>query len=102
MFTIKSVFRVDAETVRVLVAVDAKHWNTCKAKGHLAQLYCVDISNAIYRGYQVQAYKPSVGQGECRASNGVKALTLDYADSVWVPAPDNVVRVDFKARKRVA
>lgn len=101
MFKITNVFRVDVNTVRVLVSVDAKHWHACKAKGHLGQLYGVDISNAVFHLHQVKAYNPSVGDyGNAR--DGLKRFTFDYTDSAWCPAPANVVRVDFKNRKRVA
>ena len=101
MFKITSVFRVDAETVRVLVSVEAKHWHAAKAKGQLGALYGLDISNAVFHMHQVKAHNPTVGDYG-KARDGVKQFTFDYADKEWAPVPNNVVRVDFKARKRVA
>lgn len=105
MFKINSVFRIDAATVRVLVEVDAKHWNACKAKGQLGALYGIDISNAVFQLHQVKAHNPTVSDRLRAVRVGtitLKTLILDYADSEWAPVPDNIVRVDFKARKRVA
>lgn len=96
MFKVINIVRLNVELVQVKVQICSKEWNGIKAKGQLGQLYGVDISNLLYQDYGVQAYCPSVGDRD-RAKNGLKTIDLTYQDKVWIPAPDNVVHVDFKA-----
>jgi hypothetical protein len=99
MFQVKNIVRVDSETVKVTVTMDAKEFNKAKKQG-LGQLFGIDISNHVFREYGIKAYNPSVDGIKSRAVQGVKTLQLYYKDDAWV-YNDNVVRVDFAA-KRVA
>ena len=96
MFQINNVRRIDAETVLVTVTMDAKAWTKARSKG-LGMLYGIDISNAVYREYGIKAYNPTVADRD-RAKAGIKTIQLYYADSVWIPKPNNVVRVQFAKR----
>lgn len=103
-FQIKSVNRISSDTVRVVVTMDAKVWRkACKSYGSMSLgcLYGVDISNAVSQGYGVKAWNPTVNDVE-RASKGIKTLILFYNDTDWAATPNNLIRVDFIARKRVA
>ena len=97
MFEILSVERRDAETVHVRVRIPVKAWNKARRDG-LGSLYGVDISNAVHRAYGVKAYNPSVADRQ-RAMAGFKFISLYYQDATWT---SNVIRVDFRARRRVA
>jgi hypothetical protein len=101
MFKIESIYRHDSELVTVKVTCDAKAWAKMAAKGQLGALYGIDISNAVYQASGVQASNPIVSD-QLRAKNGIKVIELSYADSVWVEPENNVIRVDFFARRRVA
>lgn len=101
IFKIVRIERVDAETVRVDVRLDAKQWLATKQRGQLGALYGVDISNAAYRTHGVKASNPTVSDGE-RASGGIKYISMYYADATWTIAPDNVIYVDFINKKRLA
>lgn len=94
MFNIIRIYRDSLSTVRIDVAIDAKAWRSAKAKGHLGQLYGVDISNAVYRAFSVKAYQPTVSDRQ-RAVKGVKTVSLWYQDATWIDKPSNVIRVDF-------
>jgi hypothetical protein len=99
-FTIESIYRHNAELVTVKVTMDAKTWAHCKASGLLGCLYGIDISNEVYRTSGVNALHPIVCD-TLRAKGGIKLIELSYADTKWVEV-DNVIRVDFKTRRRVA
>jgi hypothetical protein len=101
MFKIVTVSRYDAESVKVLIDIDADAWRDHAKRGDLGQLYGVDISNRVFREYGVKAYNPTVDHNS-RAVKGVKRLTLYYADAQWKPAPlAQVIPVDFKTRRRL-
>lgn len=95
MFKVINIVRLSAELVTVTVSMCSKEWCKTRAKGNLGQLYGIDISNTLYHEFGIRAYMPSVGDRE-RASSGVKTITLTYQDREWTPAPNNVIRVDFK------
>lgn len=99
MFTIDTVERIDTNTVRARVFMPLSEFNTAKRKGALGALYGIDISNALSRGYGVKAYAPTVDVNS--GGKGVKIIDLYYQDNEWLPVPDNVVHVDFKAKKRI-
>lgn len=101
MFKIEMIYRHDADLVTVKVTMPAKEWLACKAKGQLGALYGVDISNQVYREFGVQASNPIVAD-DMRAKGGIKVLELSYADSTWIEPVNNVIRVDFISRRRVA
>lgn len=100
-FKIVSIERVSQGQVKVRVRMDAKAWLKARRAGALGQLYGVDISNAAYRQCGVKAYNPTVSDRE-RAQGGIKWLELYYHDESWAPAPDNVIRVDFINKRKVA
>ena len=130
-FKIESVSRHSSELVEVKVTMSAASWGIAKATNGLGSLYDVDISNEAYRNYGVKAHNPIVSD-TVRAKNGIKLLTLTYADSTWIDSVemtertkwenaarntgrlpevstesdeslvDNVIYVDFIARKRCA
>jgi hypothetical protein len=80
VFTIKS--RTQSEHFgighcEVIVEIDVKYWTKLRSKGHLGQLYGVDISNAVYSIYGVPAWNPTVGD-RARAKNGIKTIRLEY------------------------
>lgn len=101
MFDIQKVRRINTDTVEVIVTMEAKLWTKYRNSGWLGSLYGIDISNAVYKLEGIKAYCPSVGDSD-RAKAAVKTISLCYADTAWIPAPNNVVRVDFKKRERVA
>jgi len=101
MFKIESVYRLDSELVECKVTIDAKEWAKVRNAGQLGMLYGVDISNAIYKLAGVKASNPTVDDS-AKARNGIKLIALTYVDREWTDAPDNVIRVDFTARRRVA
>jgi hypothetical protein len=101
MFKIESVYRLDSEMVECKVTIDAREWTKLAKQGALGHLYGVDISNAIYKLAGVKALYPTV-DATAKARNGIKLLSLTYVDREWTDAPDNVIRVDFAARRRVA
>lgn len=101
MFKIASVYRHNEELITVKVTLSAKEWFKAKNQGQLGQLYGVDISNAVYREYGVKAIYPIVGDRD-RAKNGIKLIKLTYHDKEWQEPIDNVIRVDFQSRRRVA
>lgn len=97
MFQVKNIVRVNADTVKVTVTMSIKEFNKAK-KDSLGQLFGIDISNHVYREYGVKAYNPTVDGIKTRAKNGIKTLQLYYRDDSWVYV-DNVIRVDFSARR---
>lgn len=104
MFSIKSVSKISSDTVRVTVTMYAKDWhkaNRSLGSNGLGCLYGIDISNAVHEQYGVKSSNPTVDDS-LRAVNGVKTLVLFYNDPAWVELANNVIRVDFVARKRVA
>ena len=101
MFNIINVSRISSDRVKVIVTMSGFQWTITRDKGGLGGLYGVDISNTVYREYGVMACNPTVKDTD-RAKNGLKTIELIYDDSAWAPAVDNVIRVDFKTRKRVA
>jgi hypothetical protein len=100
-FKIVSVERVSDGQVKVRVRMDAKAWHKLAKAGDLGFLYGVDISNEAYRAYGVKASNPTVSDRD-RAQGGLKWIDLYYTDETWTPAIDNVIHVDFIAKKRKA
>ena len=97
-FEIVSIYRSTSELVSVKVRMPAKDWNASrKALGHL---YGVDISNHVYRSTGIKAYQPIVDDKQ-RSKGGYKIIELTYIDSEWTEC-NNVVRVDFVARRKAA
>ncbi len=101
MFKLKSIQRVNEVSVKVCVEMDAGEWTKAKRDNALGQLYGIDISNEVYHLTGVKAYEPSVNDRN-RSKDGIKLIELYYQDTVWQPAPDNVIIVDFVARRRAA
>lgn len=101
MFKIISVERINDSRVKVYVRIDAIEWAKLKKKGQLGSLYSTDISNSVYRAYGVNAQYPTVSDRD-NARGGIKWVTLYYNDTNWIPAPDNVIQVDFINRRKVA
>lgn len=104
MFSIVTVSKISSDTVRVLLTIDAKVWHKArKGKGAYGVecLYNVDLSDAVREQYGVDTHNPTVDDTR-RAVSGIKTLVLFYNDAAWLPAPENVIRVDFMTRRRVA
>lgn len=99
-FKITCVKRLEKDTVLVEIRLDAKEWAKMRSKGQLGQLYGIDVSNAAYRQYGVKAHNPTVSD-KARARGGIKWIDLYYTDTAWT-AIDNVIKVDFTNKKRVA
>ncbi len=97
---IVSVNRVSIDSVEVCVTIAMPIWVAARDNGGLGQLYGIDLSNAIYHATGVKAYQPTVDD-HARAKNGIKIIKLTCLDSEWTPC-DNVIRVDFINKKRVA
>lgn len=101
MVKVLSVKRRDASTVMVRVSVPFEAWKHAAKTGNLGFLYGVDISNLVYRTHGVAAYNPTVDD-TARPLSGVKFIDLYYQDAAWVERPlADVIRVDFKARRRI-
>jgi len=84
MFTITQCLMQSSNTgykveTNVTIQIDAKEFAKLKAKGHLGQLYGIDVSNEVYRlsGRAVRAHNPSVDDTR-KASKGIKTISLTY------------------------
>jgi len=91
MIFYKSIERVNADTVCLIVEIDAKAWHAAD-KG---TLYGIDIGNDIYRMTGINTVNPSVDD-HGRAYKGIKTIKIYYTDTQWAPMT-NVVRFDRAA-----
>lgn len=61
------------------IEMDSTKFNTMKRKGHLGQLFGIDISNMLYDFCPlIPAHNPIVDH-QRRASKGIKTIQLNYA-----------------------
>lgn len=97
-FKIVKIERIDAETVQATVRLADMTWARSSRLGALDSLYKV-ISHDVAR-CGVKGPYDSASDGT-NAVNGMKFVRLFYFDKEWIQL-DNVIRVDFINKKRIA